>query len=339
MSRLPDEPEDRWLRDTLAGAVDDVRPADGLSAIRSRTRRPSRAHGWTWGLGGALVGTTATALVVTVLTAGSADRTQAPLPEAAGPVGETVAAPAYFSGETGAGPRLFREFYRVPAGDDVAVSAVNLALSTTPTDPDYTNPWVPFGVVATDVTSSPTEITVSLEGPGSATQAPGELTADQAALAVQQLVFTVQGALQSGNRVPVRFLLGGQPTASLLGVLANRPIEAGDPLDVQAPVWVTQPFEGATVPVGYEVRGRGAFFEGTVSWQLLRDDTVVAADFTTTECCRLAPYAFTIPDVPDGAYTLRVFAEDASGGEGFGEFEDTKQITIESTGPSVGTEE
>ena len=47
------------------------------------------------------------------------------------------------------------------------------------------------------------------------------------------------------------------------------------------------------------------------------------------ECCVLSPYDFTIKGVQPGDYLLRVFDEDMSGGEGPGEVEDTKRITVE----------
>ena len=41
----------------------------------------------------------------------------------------------------------------------------------------------------------------------------------------------------------------------------------------------------------------------------------------------MAPYSFTV-DAPAGDYTLVVKDEDASGGEGFPPFEDSKDITV-----------
>ena len=57
-------------------------------------------------------------------------------------------------------------------------------------------------------------------------------------------------------------------------------------------------------------------------------DRVVDEGFTTAkECCTLSPYSFEV-DAPAGDYVLRVYDADMSGGEGNGEAEDTKRITI-----------
>ena len=48
---------------------------------------------------------------------------------------------------------------------------------------------------------------------------------------------------------------------------------------------------------------------------------------TAQECCTLSPYSFVVLADP-GQYVLRVYAADVSDGEGPGEQEDTKRITV-----------
>ena len=58
-------------------------------------------------------------------------------------------------------------------------------------------------------------------------------------------------------------------------------------------------------------------------------DTVVQNGHTTAaECCTLSPFSFEVTDAPSGSYTLVVHDEDASGGEGSGPVQDTKQVTV-----------
>ena len=48
---------------------------------------------------------------------------------------------------------------------------------------------------------------------------------------------------------------------------------------------------------------------------------------TAQECCTLSPYSFEVTAKP-GDYVLRVYDADMSGGEGPGEHEDTKAVTV-----------
>jgi hypothetical protein len=120
----------------------------------------------------------------------------------------------------------------------------------------------------------------------------------------------------------------GEPLDTLLGVDVAPQVVQAPALDVQAPVWVVTPQDREEVGTRFTVEGRGAFFEANVSWQLLRDDVVVKDGFATAEeCCVLSPYAFEVTAEP-GDYVLRVYDADVSGGEGLGEQQDTKRITV-----------
>jgi hypothetical protein len=157
------------------------------------------------------------------------------------------------------------------------------------------------------------------------------MTAEQADLAVEQLVYTAQAATQT--RAPVQFFLErpgstGNRTDMLLGVPVSEPVSEGEAVDVLAQVWVVTPAEGAEVTAPFEVSGLAAAYEATVEWELRQGNRVVRKDFTTAEeCCTMAPYSFLV-QAPPGEYTLVVRDTDASGGEGPGPWEDTKQVTV-----------
>ena len=100
---------------------------------------------------------------------------------------------------------------------------------------------------------------------------------------------------------------------------ADEPLAQGDPMAVQASVWVISPQEGDTVGRTFTVEGRGAFFEANVSWQLLQDGAVVDEGFTTAkEGMTLSPYSFEVTAEP-GDYVLHLLASDYSGEGGNGE--------------------
>ena len=156
------------------------------------------------------------------------------------------------------------------------------------------------------------------------------MTAAEAQMSLEQLIYTAQAGFQ--NRAPVRFLLDGQITDTVLGVPTSEPVAQGDETATLAQVWIIDPAEGAQVASGFEVKGIGAFFEANVTWELRQGGKVVASSaksgpVTAEECCTMAPYSFTV-DAPPGDYTLVVTDEDASGGEGPAPFQDTKHITI-----------
>jgi hypothetical protein len=244
--------------------------------------------------------------------------------------------PVYYVGDTGQGPRLYREFHPGIGGARLD-QAVADAVGRAPDDPDYRTPW-PAGTSAT-ASEEPDSITVTVTSPGGASlhDRPAQMAEPEAEMAVQQLVWTVQAATQT--TAPVQFLLDGARTDQLLGVPVSEPLARGSETETLAQVWIIDPAQGATVTDGFTVNGVGAFFEANVAWELHRgglDGPVVASNaddpVMAEECCRMAPYTFTV-DLPDdataGEYTLRVHDEDMSAGtEGFPPFEDTKTLTL-----------
>jgi hypothetical protein len=234
------------------------------------------------------------------------------------------AVPVYYVGETSRGPRLYREFHR-PAGGAPAAEAVHEAVAGDPQDPDYTTLW-PAGSDVQHVELSGDTIVVDLGG-AALHDRPAGLTEDQAKMSVEQVIYTAQAAYQ--KRAPVRLLLDGQITDTVLGVPTSEPLAQGDADSTLAQVWIIEPAQGATVQSGFKVSGLAAAFEANVQWELKQGDTVVKKGFTTArECCTMAPYSFTVK-APPGDYTLVVHDDDASGGEGPAPWQDTKQITVQ----------
>ena len=238
------------------------------------------------------------------------------------PVAEARALPGYYVVETAAGPRLFREFHRVMTADPGS-DAVREMLRG-PQDPDYRTLWPAGTALRSPVTAADGLITVDLTrealGPVSLGTAAAERT-------VQQLVYTVQAALQSVD--PVRLLVDGAPVPELFGAVGTaEPVRRADQYAVRSLVQIDTPADGAVVGRTVTVSGEAAAFEANVPWEVLRDGVVVQRGFTTAaEGQRFAPYTFTVKLEP-GDYLVRVTEDDPSGGEGRPPFVDNKRITV-----------
>ncbi|HET6561364.1 MAG TPA: Gmad2 immunoglobulin-like domain-containing protein [Marmoricola sp.] len=350
---------DDELRHLLDDAVSDVDPAPALSAIRNRTKVTPMNRHRSWLVAAAAAVAVGAATVTTVALTGDdgarPDRagpvatpdatpdgdgngngdsaTTSPEPTESGAPEVAQAVPVYYVGETPAGPRLFREFHRMTVPDDPAATAKAAlveALSSSALDPDYHSPWAGLDLTVGLVTQAGDTIVVDLGGGegygGSLRERPLGMSRAEADMAVEQLIHTVQAVYQEA--APVQLLLHGDHIDTLLGVPVAEPLAAGDPMQVQGTVWIIDPQDGDEVTSPFTVEGRGAFFEANVSWQLLDGDRVVDEGFAMAEeCCTLSPYSFEVEAAP-GDYVLRVYDADMSGGEGGGEAEDTKRITV-----------
>lgn len=235
--------------------------------------------------------------------------------------------PVYYVGDTPDGDRLFREFTQ-SSGVAPLVAAAAAVTEGDPVDPDYRTPW-PSGRFAS-ITQTSTSIVVEV-AEESWLEA-GSLDADLAELAVQQLVYTLQGTI--GKRLPVTVEYDGRPADTLLGVSTAGGLKAAPQLDVLAFMNVTEPAEGTTVPDSFTATGRASSFEATVGWTIEdATGTVVLEGFATAEgwVDKLYPWKtkVDVSSLDAGSYTFIARTDDPSGGEGPGPTEDTKRITIE----------
>ncbi len=242
---------------------------------------------------------------------------------------DSTTVPVYFVGEGPTGPLLFREFRAVEA-DNPLEEAAALLTAGDAADPDYRTlfPGGSFGEITYDEAGS--RIEVALSDDGWKTPAPGMSDAD-AKLAVQSLVYTLQGVAQA--RAPIFVTLGGEPT-TLFGVDTSDGVEAAPPFDVLNLVNVTAPEEGATVSDSFTAKGLASSFEATVPWQIRQGDQVVAEGFSTAEgwMDKLYPWEaeVDVSELAPGEYVFAAMTDDPSGGaEGNGPSEDTKTITVE----------
>ena len=324
------------LRQVLHDAVSDVHPHGTLDDIRSRTQVVPMKR---W-----FLPTLAVAAVMAAVVGGAfwlvgdndpapgPSGTSTPAPSQTGSTSSTNdvtrpgAVPVYYVGSTPHGDKLFREFQKhdlCPDTDCRLKAAAVATVNGTPQDPDYRTLW-PGGTTVGRVSGDGDTIVVDLAA--GVHDRPAGTSADDADLAVQQLVYSAQAAVGRG-RLPVQLLIDGQHTDTVLGVPASEPLAAGNPDDVLAPVQIDSPSDGDEVSGTFTVTGRAATFEANVVWELKQGDTVVKKGFTKAqECCTLSPYSFRVT-APSGRYTLVVHDTDDSGAGGPVN-QDTREVTV-----------
>jgi immunoglobulin-like protein involved in spore germination/sporulation and spore germination protein len=234
--------------------------------------------------------------------------------------------PVYFVGDTPQGKRLFREFRKVAAGSPAA-EALALMTGGDALDPDYDTLYPDGTFDSIDIGAD--KITVGLPDK-SWTTAPDGMSDDEARLAAQQLVYTLQGVVQ--KRLPVAITLDGAP-ADLFGLAGE--VSNDDEMDVRALVNVTTPEEGASVGGTFTASGVSSSFEANTPWEIRAggaDGKVVEKGFATAEgwMDKLYPWEtdVDVSDLPAGDYTFVAMTDDPSDGEGAGPTLDTKAITI-----------
>jgi hypothetical protein len=356
MNDIHDERDPR-LSHLLSDAVSDVEPQDALAEIRNRTKVTpmSARRPWLFAVGGAVVATAATVAAVAAL-GGSPQTTSqdadpatsqspteepaptedsepiepSPSPSQLTPVAPNATLPAYYLRETPQGLRLTREFQSVEAPEGPETTAVRLAVTGQALDPDYRTGW-PSGSDVSSVSVDGGTITVDLTG--DVRDRPSGMSADEAELAVQQVVYTAQAVVEQG-RLPVQLTIDGADTGQVLGVPASEPLSNAPENEALALVSISSLSEGETVRDRFVVSGVANSFEATVPWEVRQGDRVVAKGFATADGWMDKLYPWTtqlnVSRLSPGTYTFAAMTDDPSGGaEGFGPTEDTKTIVVE----------
>ncbi len=243
----------------------------------------------------------------------------------------TTTAPVYFLGDGPRGPVLFREFRQVE-DDNPMDEAIALLFAGDALDPDYRSPF-PAGTAPVetsfDGTGAAGTIGIMLTD-DSLVQRPAGMSKAEAKIAVQSLVYTLQGVMQARAKL-IAFSADGRPT-SLLGIDTSKGLKNAPQLDVLSLINVTTPEEGAKVSGSFTASGVGSSFEATIPWEVRQGDQVVQQGFATAEgwMDKLYPWEteVDVSGLAPGDYTFAAMTDDPSGGEGFGPSEDTKTITV-----------
>jgi len=236
--------------------------------------------------------------------------------------------PIYWVGDgPGGEPRLFREFHRVQ-GNPLTEAARLVMGGGQPDDPEYRTLWPQMEVA--DVGATDGLLLVQVPGDGF-TERPDGMTKRDARLAMQQLVYTLQGVQQ--ERIPVQVKREGSDLR-LLGLPSDVPYEQASALETLNLVNITSPEEGATVTDGtLTVTGVANSFEASGPCRLLVDGTEMVLQPYQAEGWmedRLFPFEVDFPlEGISGEVVVQCETDDPSGGaEGNGPAVDTKTITV-----------
>lgn len=239
--------------------------------------------------------------------------TTVPAPSPApGPTLPRVTVPVYVLGDTGSGPRLYREFREVggsPGADRVRLAVA--AMGAAPADRDYRSPWA--GVPLAALTGAGTDATVTFG-------AAPTLRAGEAAMAVQQVVHTVTAADPELTRV--RVVAPGLPAS-----LTSAPRRRAPHLDVLAPVWLLAPADGARSGGRVVLTGTASVFEASVAIEVRRGARVAARTSATASAGAPERGEWTATvTLPPGDYTVAAY--EVSARDGSRQFVDTKRVTV-----------
>ncbi len=257
----------------------------------------------------------------------SAEPSQTPTTSPTTDDGTTV--PVYWVGDgPGGEPRLFREFHRVQ-GDPLVEAARLVMGGGQPDDPDYRTLWPEIDLSSVEATDGVLYVEVPTDA---FTDRPDGMSARDAKLAVQQLVYTLQGVQQ--ERIPVAI---GRPDTEprLFGLPTTTPYEQASPLETLNLVNITSPEEGATVTGGtLTVSGVANSFEASGPCRLLKDGVEMVLQPYQAEGWmedRLFPFEVDFPlEGISGEVVVQCETDDPSGGaEGNGPAIDTRTIVVE----------
>jgi hypothetical protein len=235
----------------------------------------------------------------------------------------------YYLGSTPQGDRLFREFRDGP-GPQMTPAAAVMMIQDLPNDPDYRSLWHENAFSDAQVVDG--VIDVEVPDPGGLNDRLSNISPVEAELSVQQVIYTVQAAVQ--EELPVQFTHDGSPIAEVAGVPTSEPLVRGPELDVLALASISDPSDRRVVEGSFSANGVASSFEGNVPWTLLAADGGVVRSgsaHTYGYVDRLYPWAtgrIDVSDLAPGDYTFVVATDDPSDGEGPGPTKDTRTIII-----------
>jgi hypothetical protein len=226
---------------------------------------------------------------------------------------KSAVVPVYWLGDrvgSKRGPevRLYRTWAKVQGRP--ATEAVRIMTTKASGDPDYYSVW--RGAQLSSITRSAGLITVDFKRLPQTRLDPAVAT-----VAAQQLVYTVQGALEADSE-RIQITEQGRPGAKLFGQIdTSSPLARAKANDVQALIWVTSPEDGTAASAPLKVTGYASAYEATLNWRIVSVKTgrvVAQGPARTSEAYKFTPFAFVVDKLPPGYYSVEVFESSAEDG-------------------------
>lgn len=259
--------------------------------------------------------TTGTAPSTSATTAPSTASTTSPAPTTSPATGQLTVPVYYVVDVPGVGPRLYREFHRVPATGDRVTTALTEMFAGTPLDPDYRSLWPASTRVLSAKRTGAGVVEVDVSGFVS-------LGAAFETAAVQQLVHTATAADPACTQVSL-LVRGATPPSGHADWSA--PVKRSAALETLSNVWILAPAQDATVSSPVTVRVYGTGWEGNVPLKVFKGSAVVASTAVTTMMGGFATAGTTIT-LPPGHYELRAYND--NGKDSSLQLWDTKTFTV-----------
>jgi len=231
-----------------------------------------------------------------------------------GQLGGTATLAVYYLAEDAGRIRLYREFNAFPLPkptptERVRATVTEMLAGQRRRDPDYRTGWPTTARLGEVGINDDGTVTLDLTGARA-----NSVGAEAAHLAVQQLVWTVAGAI--GGNPGVRLRFDGEPVAELWGHVDTRPVLRKAPaLEVLGMLWLIDPQHGDTVGRTFRVHLAGAVFEATAQVRVRQGDRIVTEQVVTLNAGAPARGEATIElTLPPGAYTLEAYEESMADG-------------------------
>jgi spore germination protein GerM len=344
----PDDDAAQRLREVLAHEARAVTPSpDGLAEIRRkiaarRATHRQRLRPVLVSLGAAAA-TAAIAIVAIVVVPSHNRGNGTPPTGTTGPASPTTPAPSsppasivpsspaathpvtiYYVGKLKDPQQLlYRETVMrpPPAGNAFIGDAVTAMLSTAPDDPDYTSYW-PGGTTLLGATIH-NETTAVIDLSAEAANGPAEY----ADISLQQLLYTIKAAWPQIDAVELH--IAGKTVDNLWGTPITQPVQAKQPFEVFAHVWILYPKDHATVPSVVTFGGDADTFEATVNWDIRTGaDQIVAHGSTLATAGNGQQGTWSVTKtLQPGTYTIHAY--EISAKDGSITYDDDKVVTVQ----------
>ncbi|MFI5730925.1 Gmad2 immunoglobulin-like domain-containing protein [Kribbella sp. NPDC051587] len=202
--------------------------------------------------------------------------------------------------------RLYRTWTKVSGRP--AFQAVQIMTAKQPEDPDYYSVWK--GAEVSSVTRADGVVTVDFK------QFPvAEIDASTAEIAAQQLVYTVQGALNDSTQ-PVQVTQRGKAGAKLFGTIdTSTPLGRAQAVDVEALVSIESPTDRSAATSPVTVQGLAAASEATVNYLAtnLKTGDMRKSVVNTAEGQKFSEFTFQLKLAP-GLWQIEAYLTSAADG-------------------------